>query len=346
MPDGYSDVVRGVTSDDTLRFLLDPSNYPEGTSRVEIVETHFSWVFLTDHHAYKLKKPVHGAGFDLRALDARRLNAAAELRLNRRLAAGVYLAIVPLTVQADRTLAIGGNGKPVDWLLKMVRLDAAHMLDRRLQRGDWRYAEVEALAARLASFFAVAAPVRVSLPLLIVRIRRELQSALCAAMSVRSEPRLMTAMQAAVRQLEAFLARRRSLLGRRIRERRIVEGHGDLRPEHIYIKGMPRIIDCLEFRPDLRQLDPVSELAYLALECRRIGGWPIGLALLRRYGERTGDWPAAELVRFYRALNAVIRARVAIEHLADLGGRTRGELLGRADAYTATAVAEIRFFGR
>jgi aminoglycoside phosphotransferase family enzyme len=162
-------------------------------------------------------------------------------------------------------------------------------------------------------------------------------------MSLRSEPSLRAAMRAVVRRLEAFLVRRRSLLRQRVRERRIVDGHGDLRPEHVYTPGVPRIIDCLEFRPDLRQLDPVSELAHLALECRRLGRRSIGPTLLRRYRERTGDRPPPELVHLYGALNAVIRARIAIEHLADPGSRTREELIGRADGYIAIAAAEIRF---
>ncbi|MGE5271215.1 MAG: hypothetical protein ACM3JG_16260 [Thiohalocapsa sp.] len=343
MPDGARQAQAPAAIGDKLRFLADPRAYLESTLEVELVETHFSWVFLTDRHAYKLKKPVRGEGFDLRTPEARRLNAVTELRLNRRLAGDVYLRVTPLTVQPNGALALDGKGEPIDWLVQMVRLDADHMLNRRLQRGDWRYAEIEALAARLAAFFAATAPAQVSLPLLIVRIRCELRSALAAAASLRSEPRLRAAMRAVVRQLEAYLRRRRSLLRRRIRERRIVDGHGDLRPEHVCMKGVPRVIDCLEFRPDLRQLDPVSELAYLALECRRLGFRPIERVLLRRYSERTGDRPPVELVRFYAALNAVMRARIAIEHLADPGGRTREELLGRADGYIALAEAHIRF---
>ena len=222
MPDGSGQARAPAATDEKLRYLHDLHSYPEGTRRVELIETHFSCVFLTDSYAYKLKKPVRGAGFDLRTPEARRLNAVTELRLNRRLASDVYQAIVPLTLQPDGTLALAGDGKPIDWLVKMTRLDADHMLDRRLQRGDWQYAEVEALAARLAVFFATAASARVSLPLLIHRVRRELRSARTAATLLRSEPRLLAAMQTVVRRIEAYLVRRRSLLGRRVRERWIV----------------------------------------------------------------------------------------------------------------------------
>ena len=72
--------------------------YAERPAQVEIVETHFSWVFLTERYVYKLKKPLRGEGFDFSTAEARRRNAEAEVRLNRRLAPGVYIGVVPLTL--------------------------------------------------------------------------------------------------------------------------------------------------------------------------------------------------------------------------------------------------------
>jgi uncharacterized protein len=327
-----------------LRFLGDPASYPERPRRVACVETHFSWVFLTDRHAYKLKKPARGDGFDLRPREARRANAVAELRLNRRLAAGVYLMVVPLTMAPDGGLAIGGSGPAVDWLVKMARLDAELMFDRRIARGDWHYAELEALAHTLARFFATAPTVRLAAPQLAGRIRGELRAALAAAAGA-GDRRLGAAMRPAARRLDAFLARRAALFRRRA-DARIVDGHGDLRPEHVYLKGAPRIIDCLEFRPELRQLDPASELAFLALECRRLGGPDILARLLRRYRRRSRDRPPAALIRFYTGLNAIVRVRIVIEHLAEPGSRTRAELGGRAAQYLAIAARAARSLDR
>ena len=53
---------------------MQPSAYPEPTPHVERVETHMSWVFLTDRHAYKLKKPVVYDYLDYGTLAARRRN--------------------------------------------------------------------------------------------------------------------------------------------------------------------------------------------------------------------------------------------------------------------------------
>jgi uncharacterized protein len=349
VPDGLSCRVAELDSElgieCKVRFLSNPSSYFEHPTRIETIETHFSWVFLTDRAAYKLKKPVRGEGFDFRTVEARRRNALAELRLNRRLAADVYLGVVPIVLTDAGRLAIGGPGRAVDWLVKMVRLDAGRMLARHLAHRDWRYAEIEALAHRLADFFAKARRASLTPAKWTARLRHELRASVAAFQALNDAGLLQAATRNAHR-LDCFLRRRSALFEGRIEGRYLVEGHGDLRPEHVYLNGAPRIIDCLEFRADLRQLDPIDEIAYLTLECRRLRGFDIGPQLLRRYRQRVGDPPPQKLVHFYAALNALVRARIAVLHLAEPGSRTREELVGRAAEYLAIAGKECRFLSR
>jgi aminoglycoside phosphotransferase family enzyme len=68
--------------------------------------------------------------------------------------------------------------------------------------------------------------------------------------------------------------------------------------------------------------------------------------LLRRYRERTRDAPPRELVRFYKALNALVRARIAIRHLSEPGARTPDQWVARAAAYLAIAAREGRMLSR
>jgi aminoglycoside phosphotransferase family enzyme len=140
--------------------------------------------------------------------------------------------------------------------------------------------------------------------------------------------------------LRRFILARAELLDRRVRDGRIVEGHGDLRPEHVCLDGTPVIIDCLEFNRALRLVDPVDELAFLALECARLGaGWAGGV-LLDTYVRRTGDDPAPELFGFYTSYRAALRARLAVWHMPEPGGgKTAEAWRERADAYLAQAEA-------
>src|SRR6516162_8156564 len=97
-----------------VAFLGLPQNYADRPTRVEKIETHFSWVFLADRYVYKLKKPLRGDGFDLSTAESRRRNAETEVRLNRRLAPDVYLGVVPLTLARGHSWAIGGRGVVID----------------------------------------------------------------------------------------------------------------------------------------------------------------------------------------------------------------------------------------
>jgi aminoglycoside phosphotransferase family enzyme len=328
-----------------MRFLSDPGSYPGRERRVEVIETHFSWVFLTSRHAYKLKKPAAGEGYDFRTIAARRRNAIAEVNLNRRLAPKIYLGVVALTRRPGGMLSLGGPGRPVDWLVKMVRLRADRMLDRRLSDGVWHYGEIEAVAARLAAFFADARRVIQPYPRQKAQLRAELLRSL-ATLSHACDPALRAPAAYVVRTLDAFLAHRAALFRRRVNERRLIDGHGDLRPEHIYVAGVPVVIDCVEFRPDLRRLDPISEIAFLALECGRFGSTPIAPRLIRRYRNRSGDTPPPSLISFYAAFNAVIRARLAVEHISQPISRTPEEWICRAKSYLAIALKACRRLSR
>ena len=107
-----------------VSFLSQPENYPVLTDRVEVKETHMSWVFLTNAHAWKLKKPVRTDYLDFSMPALRRQNCKAEVELNRRLARDVYLGVVALTLNAEGKLSLIGNNHPIDWLVWMRRLPA------------------------------------------------------------------------------------------------------------------------------------------------------------------------------------------------------------------------------
>lgn len=303
---------------DKVAFLKQAGSYPDAPHTVESVETHMSWVFLTDAFAYKLKKPVRYDYLDFSTLEARRLDCEEELRLNRRLAAEIYLAVVPLRVTADGGLSLGGEGPPADWLVKMRRLPAARMLDHLIRQRKVTQDAVCTLARKLAAFYAGAAPE----PIDADAYRQRLAGQIAESLRELGRPEFGLPADRLTHLAEAqsaFLQQQAALLDARVAQRRIVEGHGDLRPEHVCLLADPVVIDCLEFKRDFRILDPLDELGYLALECERLGMPEIGPWLLAAYGEASGDqWPVP-LLHFYQSCRATLRAKLAIWHLRDDG---------------------------
>jgi len=137
----------------------------------------------------------------------------------------------------------------------------------------------------------------------------------------------------AVDQQEKFLRSAPQLLAARAQQGRIIEAHGDLKPEHVFLAEPPCIIDCLEFDRELRLLDPFEELAYLALECERMGAGWIGQQMIDEYAARSGERVEAALLEFYVRRRASERALSAAWHLRDPAVRERKDWRARAIGY-------------
>ncbi len=114
---------------------------------------------------------------------------------------------------------------------------------------------------------------------------------------------------------DAALAACRGLLEQRVTGGRIVEGHGDLRPEHVCLTDPPVVIDCLEFSEELRTMDPVDEIVFLGLECEALGAPWVQDVLMAEMVRRSSDRPPVAVMSFYRAYRAFLRARQSLAHL-------------------------------
>ncbi|WP_454019504.1 hypothetical protein [Azospirillum sp. Marseille-Q6669] len=335
-----------------IAFLRKPDAYPDRPSLVETIETHLSWVFLTERHAYKLKKPARLPNVDFTSLTARRSNCLTEMRLNRRLAPDVYLGVVGLLARPDGSFRLGGRPGPrdldardldardlvADWLVWMVRLPQERRLDERIRAGALTPADIERLGLVLTEFYGGGLAEPMSPADYQRRFEADISRNLDVTVPRVTGPLAERARAAAAAQV-AFLSEHGPLLRARAAEGRIVEGHGDLRPEHVFLDGTPRIIDCLEFSRDLRLLDPVDELAYLALECERLGARRVGDAILDLYRAWSGDAADRRLIAFYRSFRASLRARLAAGRLDEAAGGRRGAWLARIDAYLRLATA-------
>lgn len=296
--------------DELTQFLLSPESYSDATSRVELVETHISRVFLTDRFVYKLKKPVRFEFLDFSTLQARKQACEDEVRLNRRMAADAYLGVVSIVRGADGRLRWEGDGEPIEWVVKMRRLDASRMLDRLIREDRLNDEDIARLADHLATYYASVPALRVSADdyhRSIVRHVRANRDDLLA-----SSPENL---QALVRRIHAEQLERlyydRELFDDRVAEGKIIDGHGDLRPEHICLETPPVVYDCVEFSADFRRIDIADELCFLQMECEVLGHAEVGRAVLDAYRRRAGEYIPDALQEFYKSYRACVRGKVA-----------------------------------
>jgi aminoglycoside phosphotransferase family enzyme len=291
---------------------------------LEVIETHMSWVYLLGDEVFKLKKPVRHAFLDFTQLDYREAFCREEVRLNARLAPGIYLGLVALQhVDGQPSLVDGSeirrHDDTMDWLVHMRRLPRARMLDEAMANRTVLTGDVDSLIRVLANFYRQAVPTPVSPMQYVDRLQQDLR--LSSRMLL--DPRWETPDAAqTLLQLRAALDQHQAALGRRALSGRIVDGHGDLRPEHVCLLHPPVVIDCIEFSAQLRQVDPFDELAFLSLECRMAGAGWIGERLISGCARLLGDRPSRAVLQLYTAHRALVRARLSLAHLLDPLPRT------------------------
>jgi aminoglycoside phosphotransferase family enzyme len=280
--------------------LLDPP--------VERIETHAAIILLSGECAFKLKKPVAFSFLDFRTLDARRRALEAELRLNRRTAPELYEDIIPVTDQAG-TLALDGDGEPVEWLLVMRRFPEACRLDHVAERGELDADLVERLAAGIATFHATLEPLPEAGGAAAMREVAEgnaedLRRSVPGVFAEAPVERLILA-------TEAALARHAPLLDERRARGFVRHCHGDLHLANIVLlEGRPVLFDCIEFNDDFARIDLLYDLAFLVMDLVDRGLAVQAQRLLQAYVDRTEDDAGQALLPLFISIRAAVRAKV------------------------------------
>ncbi len=306
-----------------IHALLDPARYPDGVTRVELMQTHISWVLLAGDFAYKIKKPVKLSFLDFSTLALRLHYCQQELRLNRRFAPELYLELVGLfnTTQDPQWQ---GSGEPIEYAVKMRRFDESARLDHVCARGELQSRHVSALADVLVDFHQQAAIAPAdsyfgSGPHILQPALDNFTDLLQLVPDVSLQVRLSALRdwtQTRFQQLTPLLqARQRHGLVR--------ECHGDLHLANmVLIQGRVQLFDCIEFNEDLRWMDVASEIAFVYVDL--LAHRQAGLAnwLLDEVLSRSGDYEAACVLRFYAVYRAMVRAKVAALRLAPGGAAT------------------------
>lgn len=297
--------------------LMRPEAYPGApTEPIERRETHASWVFLTSSDVFKLKKPVDLGFLDYRTLESRRHACEEEVRLNRRLAPGVYLGVEPVTRSAAGH-HVGGAGEVVDWAVHMRRLPDDASAQALLAAGRLDRARLEALAIRMGRFLNAApqAPRYGTLALL----RRNVEQNLSQSLASLSHDEIVEpdALDEIWRYQDQELRFRADRFSARISAGRIRDGHGDLRLEHVYFlpdaqgAEAPVVIDCVEFSQAFRAGDVANELAFLAMELEAAGRADLAAGFVARAAEALDDFELYGVLDFYLCYRANVRAKIA-----------------------------------
>jgi len=218
----------------------------------------------------------------------------------------------------------------------MRRVPEVCLLDQMIRRGEVAGERIEALLDVLTQFYRGLAPASVTPDGYVSRFEEQ-QYENRRILTIERFPLDRPAILQSLDAFDSCLSDCRPLLEFRVENGAVVEGHGDLRPEHVCLTDPPVVIDCLEFSKNLRIVDPFDELTYLGLECALLGAPDIKDQLLRGYAARSEVDCPSELLVFYESYRAFLRARLCLAHLLDPGDQDEEKWIGKARAYNAAA---------
>ena len=294
--------------------------YPHACDEVRLIETHISSVLLAGDYAYKLKKPLDLGFLDYSTLAKRKHCCQQELRLNRRLAPALYLAVVAITGSIDRP-RVDGDGDAIEYAVKMRRFEPDQQLDALLSRTQVSSDMIDRVASQVAAFHqsiavadpqsAYGQPEAVLAPML--ANFKHLRQLLTEPDQLAPLATLETWTRGQFTQLQARLQQRKQ-------QGFIRECHGDMHLGNIAcIDGEAVIFDGIEFNADLRWIDVISELAFLVMDLEDRGAQHLAHIALYSYLAHSGDYEGVALLRFYQVYRAMVRAKVACIRLAQPG---------------------------
>jgi aminoglycoside phosphotransferase family enzyme/predicted kinase len=327
-----------------IRELLRAEAFPHAVGNLTLRETHISWVVLAGPFAYKIKKPVKFEFIDASTIEQRRHYCEEELRLNKRLAADLYIDVVAITRRGDRAV-VGGRGPAVEYAVRMRQFAATDELPTLLAHNDVSVEDLVALGELLAQFHlrAAVAPwtgAAEKTGTLYDSVFANLEQLL--AHSGPPNPcgeidRLIKWTHDSARVLKQSLqARERAGFVR--------ECHGDLHAANI-VRWRGRLVpfDCIEFDPQLRWIDVINDISFLVMDLISRQRADLAAALLSRYLELTGDYDGVRVLPFHAAYRALVRAKIdaiAAEQNPSRGHEFRDRLQQRIHAAIAWTIPQ------
>lgn len=288
-----------------------PKFYGPHVKSVQLLQTHISYVALTGTYAYKVKKPVNFGFLDFSTLDKRKFYCEEELRLNKRLCPDMYLDVLPIT-QKDGTLELNGDGTIVEYALKMKEFPQEDIMANMLQQGKINEDTIDHLCTILVDFYNAQAPSEEII---------KFGEAQAVKQNIdenfdQTKPMINITVPKEtywyIREASTkFFERERKVFGRRMKEGRIYDCHGDLHSGNIVVtRDKIHIFDCIEFNDRFRFCDVASDIGFLAMDLDVLNYPYLSSYLVQQYVEKSGDTSISSVLNFYKSYRAFVRGKV------------------------------------
>ncbi len=298
--------------------LLQPEIYPHPAEKVELIQTHISFVTIAGDSVYKWKKPVDFGFLDFSTLEKRKHFCHRELELNQRLCPELYLEVVTITRNGDQ-FELNGQGEVVEYGIKMNRMDESGMMSKRIAAGTLTTAELDRLVDVLVPFYENAAQDDA------IDEFGKAENFQVNVVENFEQTEGFIGKGGLTRELFDFVKgysmdflARTEVFQKRIEEKKIRDCHGDLYSANICFDGdMTYVFDCIEFNERFRYSDVAADIGFLAMDLDFHGLDDLSHYFVKKYQDVSGDAGIRDVLNFYKVYRAYVRAKIALFTASD-----------------------------
>ena len=295
--------------------LIDTERLRDQRGKAGLVETHISWVILTDQYAYKIKKPVRFSFLDFSTLKKRKFYCEREVTLNSRLTDQMYLDVIPVFKKEDNFSLNTGNGKVADYAVLMKRMDSVLEMDKLLLAHKVNEQSIGKLAAKIARFHKHATVITSKTGINTLKKRfNDLQMVMPVVRKHLGND-FAVIIQDSIRTSDDFLDKYQSYIPGRAVKGYTRDGHGDLHSGNIFLYPDPVVFDCIEFNDEMRQIDILDEIAFLCMDLDAYQQIDLSDQFYNNYLECAKIKETEKLkilFHYYKCYRANIRAKINI----------------------------------
>ncbi len=291
--------------------MLQPEFYSHPvTGPVRLLQTHISYIFLTGNYVYKVKKPIKFGFLDFSTLALRWHFCQEELRLNRRLAPDLYLAVLPITQTSENEFCLNAEGPTVEYVVQMLQFEH-NGLELFLQ-GQLTADTMRVLGHQVAKFHQVAATSsEISSNGSVTAIREVDKSNFQLSEPFLGWTQTVKQLEETRQSVQMFAERHADWYAQRQQDEKIRECHGDLHLSNLCLfQGKIQIFDCIEFNTEFRNIDGIYDVAFLVMDLDFHQRSDLANIFLNTYLECTGDYEGVAMLPPYLSMRAYIRGNV------------------------------------
>jgi aminoglycoside phosphotransferase family enzyme len=289
--------------------MLKPEAYTQDPGKIELIQTHISFVFITKNYVYKVKKAVNFGFLDFSTLDKRHFFCEKELELNRRLCPEIYLEVVP--IKKSSVIKVDGEGETIEYALKMKRLPQERIMTVLLKENKVDKKTIDNIAQIVAQFHSKAQTnPGISQFGSLEIVKTNWDENFSQTIKYINQTISKLEFQFIKTKINAFLEKNKALFESRVTNNRIRDCHGDLHSGNIFITDKICIFDAIEFNDRFRYSDVAADVSFLAMDLDFQHRSDLSNYVIERYLAYSKDQQLVQLLAFYKCYRAYVRGKV------------------------------------